>query len=89
MLPVKTTHEQLTHHLKTVEKSLAITSRRIEEHEFILAKEQHDHCTIDGVQQQMRELFEESDQKQRKLKTMTVAMQAKSMEQENRLETAL
>ena len=37
--PIKKNHEQLETHLKTVDKSLAITSRRIEEHEFIIMKE--------------------------------------------------
>ena len=37
----------------------------------------------------MRELFEQSNAAQRKLKTVSISMQAKSHELENRLETAL
>ena len=48
-VPIKKNHELLEKHLDSVDKSLAITCRRIEEHEFIIMKESHDSCTLDGV----------------------------------------
>jgi hypothetical protein len=47
--PIKDSHLKLEDRMGTIDNSIAITCRRIEEHDFVLMKEKHESATVDDV----------------------------------------